>query len=313
MPACCTDVGERAVIGRLLAAARGRGWRPGGARRARDRQVGAVGRRCPTGCGHARAPRGGGGGRIGACLRHPARAAASCARWGGAATRPPRRALRVAFGIQAEEAPDRFLVSLAALTLLSDSAGSACCAWSTTRTGRTRRRWRRSASSPGGWPPSRSRCSSPSGMARAGGRHGRPGRAALDPPGARRGGGAAGRASRRPPGPGGAPPALAVSGGNPLALVDFPPRSPASSAPAVTRWTTRCHWPASWSAPSCGASVDATPRRRRCCCWRPPRRRPARHRPPRRRTARPGPGPAGVGGAGRPGACRADDAQLRIP
>jgi hypothetical protein len=36
---------------------------------------------------------------------------------------PQARALRVAFGIQAGEAPDRFLVSLAALTLLSDSAG----------------------------------------------------------------------------------------------------------------------------------------------------------------------------------------------
>ncbi|HEY2958474.1 MAG TPA: AAA family ATPase [Actinomycetota bacterium] len=36
---------------------------------------------------------------------------------------PQARALRVAFGTQAGEAPDRFLVSLAALTLLSDSAG----------------------------------------------------------------------------------------------------------------------------------------------------------------------------------------------
>lgn len=36
---------------------------------------------------------------------------------------PQARALRVAFGIHAGEAPDRFLVSLAALTLLSDSAG----------------------------------------------------------------------------------------------------------------------------------------------------------------------------------------------
>ncbi|MBW8699132.1 hypothetical protein MBT84_05985 [Streptomyces sp. MBT84] len=51
---------------------------------------------------------------------------------------PQRNALRTAFGMQIGDAPDRFLVSLATLSLLAGpSATSRCSAWSTTRSGWT--------------------------------------------------------------------------------------------------------------------------------------------------------------------------------
>jgi hypothetical protein len=49
---------------------------------------------------------------------------------------PQRRALEIVFGLSAGDAPDRFLVGLAVLSLLSEVSGSVrCCASSMTRNG----------------------------------------------------------------------------------------------------------------------------------------------------------------------------------
>ena len=70
-------------------------------------------------------------------------------------------ALRGAFGLSAERVEDRFLVSVAVWACSPrPPTRSRCCASSTTRTGSTARRPRRSCSSRGGCRPIRSPCSS---------------------------------------------------------------------------------------------------------------------------------------------------------
>ena len=74
---------------------------------------------------------------------------------------PQRDALSAAFGLTGSEPPDRYLVGLATLTVLSASPPiSRCCAWSTTCTGWTGSRPRRWRSPRGGCTPTRSPSSS---------------------------------------------------------------------------------------------------------------------------------------------------------
>ena len=245
-----------------------------------------------------------------------ARAAASSRRWSSRSRRciscarrcstaerlpaPQRDALRTAFGLSAGPAPDRFLVGLAVLSLLAEWPRSGrCCASSTTRSGLTAPRRRRSRSS------ARRLVAEPVGLVFAAREPGERSRGAAGAAGrraARRGcAGAAGLGVAGPLDERVRDRIVAETRGNPLALLELPRGlTPAELAGGFGLPGARpLAEPDRGELPS-GGSRPCPARPGGCCCWRRPSRPATRRwcggRPggsgsePRRPRPRPRPG-----------------------